>query len=44
MEFFCHPDEADKWFEYWVKARFDWYVSLGMRADKLSLRVHDKIG
>ena len=40
MEFFTHPDEADRWFDYWVDERRAWYLDLGMRADNLRLREH----
>lgn len=40
LEFFCHPDEADKWFEYWVEKRFAWYKNYGITSDKLKLREH----
>ncbi|MCX5649052.1 MAG: glycine--tRNA ligase [Planctomycetota bacterium] len=42
IEFFCHPSEADKWYEYWRQARFDWYVGLGLKSDRLRLRDHEK--
>jgi glycyl-tRNA synthetase len=42
MEFFCHPKEADQWYQYWRKERFNWYVNLGLRSDRLRLRDHDK--
>jgi glycyl-tRNA synthetase len=41
MEFFVPPDQAQHWFEHWLKQRFDWYVELGLRADHLRLRPHD---
>jgi glycyl-tRNA synthetase len=41
MEFFVPPAEAGQWYEYWQKARFDWYTELGIRADHLQLRPHD---
>jgi len=40
MEFFTHPDEADRWFDYWVEARRAWYLDLGIRAENLRLRPH----
>lgn len=40
MEFFCHPNESAKWFEYWVADRFEWFKSLGIKPDKLRLRPH----
>ncbi len=41
MEFFIHPEEADKWLDYWSQERLDWFKSLGVREDKLRLRPHD---
>ena len=41
MEFFVPPAEAPDWYEYWQKARFDWYTDLGIRPDHLQLRPHE---
>ena len=41
MEFFVPPDEAPRWYDFWKRARFDWYSELGIRADHLRLREHD---
>src|SRR3954451_18101605 len=41
MEFFVPPDQAEKWHEHWMQARMDWYVSLGIDAERLRLRAHD---
>ena len=41
MEFFVPPDDAQRWYEYWLKERFDWYTRLGIRPDHLRLREHD---
>ncbi|MGH9166564.1 MAG: glycine--tRNA ligase [Acidimicrobiia bacterium] len=40
MEFFCHPEEAERWFEFWREERFRWYLDLGLREDNLRLRPH----
>ncbi|MCK4601809.1 MAG: glycine--tRNA ligase, partial [Phycisphaerae bacterium] len=42
IEFFCRREEADKWYEYWRDARFQWYVGLGLTSSKLRLRDHDE--
>ena len=42
IEFFCHPNEADKWYEYWRQTRYNWYVGLGLKSSKLHLRDHEK--
>ncbi|MDQ3103528.1 MAG: glycine--tRNA ligase [Actinomycetota bacterium] len=41
MEFFCPPDEAEKWHEHWMAERMRWYTDLGIRPDNLILRPHD---
>jgi glycyl-tRNA synthetase len=41
MEYFVPPDEAQKWFEYWLAERERWYTDLGIRPDHLRLRAHD---
>ncbi len=40
MEFFCHPGEDLKWFEYWRAFCRDWLLSLGLQEDRLRLRDH----
>jgi len=40
MEFFVMPGEDDKWFEYWVNERFNWYVNYGIKEENLRLRPH----
>ena len=40
MEFFVPPAENDEWYEHWKKARFDWYVELGIDPAKLRMRDH----
>jgi glycyl-tRNA synthetase len=42
IEFFCHPSEGDKWYEYWRDQRFQWYVGLGLTSSKLRLRPHER--
>lgn len=42
IEFFCRPDEAPQWYEYWRNRRFSWYQSLGIRSENLTLRDHDE--
>jgi len=41
MEFFVPPAEEKQWYDYWRKARFDWYTELGVRSEKLRMREHD---
>ena len=42
MEFFCHPEESRKWYEYWRDRRYNWYINLGITGDKLILRDHEE--
>lgn len=42
LEFFVHPKEADKWFDYWVHERMQWYIDLGINESHLRLRKHPK--
>lgn len=42
MEFFCHEKEAEKWFEYWVSERINWFYGLGLKKASLHLRPHRK--
>jgi glycyl-tRNA synthetase len=42
MEYFCPPDEAPKWLDYWKQERFNWYVNLGCKEENLRLRTHDE--
>lgn len=41
MEFFVPPADAQQWYEYWMKERFQWYLDLGIPEDLLMLRPHD---
>jgi glycyl-tRNA synthetase len=40
MEFFCRPEEAGRWYEYWVETRHAWYLDLGMNPENLRTRPH----
>ncbi len=42
MEFFVPPGQDERWFEYWVRERFRWYVRLGLREEKLRSRAHEQ--
>ncbi len=42
MEFFCHPSESQKWYQFWRDQRMMWYVDLGLGSSKLRLREHAK--
>ncbi len=42
LEFFCKPGTDLEWFDYWRSYCRDWLYSLGMKAENLRLRDHDK--
>ena len=35
MQWFCHPKETDKYFDYWKKERLNWFLNLGMKKENL---------
>jgi len=39
MQWFCPPKDADKFFEYWLKKRLNWYYDLGI--SKKNLRTYE---
>jgi glycyl-tRNA synthetase len=42
IEFFVKPGTDDKWFDYWLEERFNWYVKLGIKKENLRLREHSE--
>jgi glycyl-tRNA synthetase len=40
IEFFCKEEEENKWFDFWVNKRMDWYKSIGIPEDNLRVREH----
>ncbi|WP_132991693.1 glycine--tRNA ligase [Gordonia zhaorongruii] len=40
MEFFVKPDEDETWHQYWIDARYNWYVDLGIDPENLRLFDH----
>ena len=40
IEFFCKQEDEDKWFDYWVNKRMNWYKSIGIPETHLILREH----
>ncbi|MEM9753494.1 MAG: glycine--tRNA ligase, partial [Planctomycetota bacterium] len=41
MEWFCPPDEAGTWYEFWKHERMKWWESLGIDNANLRFRDHD---
>lgn len=40
IEFFCHPSESQKWYQYWRDRRVAWYKELGLGGESIILREH----
>ncbi len=41
IEYFVHPKEADQFYKYWVKERFNFYIErIGLKKENLRLREH----
>jgi len=38
MQWFCHPKQADKFFDYWKKERMEWYLDLGIKKENLRFK------
>ncbi|MCK4340233.1 MAG: glycine--tRNA ligase [Phycisphaerae bacterium] len=41
IEFFCHADTYQQWYEFWREVRYNWYVNLGLRGERVRLRDHE---
>jgi len=41
MEYFVPSADAQKWFEYWLDARYKWFLDLGMPSESLRIRHHE---
>ena len=40
MQFFVHPTEDEKWFEYWREQRWEFYRELGINMEKMRWHEH----
>jgi glycyl-tRNA synthetase len=41
MEFFVEPGTDATWHDYWIEARHQWYLDLGIKPEHLRLREHE---
>jgi len=41
MEWFCHPSEAEMWFNFWMEERKKWWLSIGITEGDMIFRQHD---
>jgi glycyl-tRNA synthetase len=37
MQWFCHPKEADRFFDFWLKERLKWLGSIGLKKENLKI-------
>ena len=42
LEWFCKPEEAAHYFEFWIKARLAFYEHVGIKKEKVRIRAHEK--
>ncbi len=42
IEYFVKPGTDEKWFNYWLEERRNWYLRLGIKEENLKLRQHMK--
>ncbi len=41
MEWFCEPDQAERWFNFWKEQRMQWWKNLGIHPENLIFRDHE---
>jgi glycyl-tRNA synthetase len=42
FEYFVKPGTDEKWFDYWVEERLNWYAKLGLKKEHLRLYQHPR--
>lgn len=42
LEWFCKPDQVEKYFDFWTKKRKAFYTEIGISPEKIRLREHAK--
>ncbi len=42
LQWFCHPKEMEKWYDFWKEERMKWYKSLVNHKENLRFRQHEK--
>ena len=40
IEYFTKPQDADQYYQQWIEERFNWYLNLGIKKEKLKKREH----
>ena len=41
LEWFCHPTDAQSFFDFWTKQRHAFYANIGITMDRIRIRAHD---
>lgn len=41
LEWFCHPDEAKQWRDFWFEERQKFWQSIGLTSENIQMRDHD---
>lgn len=42
IEFFCAPGTDEKWHQYWIDYRYNWYVQIGVDPENIRFYEHPK--
>lgn len=42
MQWFCQPEKADQWLEYWREERSKWYDKIGLKEENVRIRKQTK--
>ena len=42
MEWFCHPDDAKMWRDFWFAERQKFWTAIGLSGDNIQMRDHDR--
>jgi glycyl-tRNA synthetase len=43
MQYFVKPGSETDWFKYWKEQRWNWYIEMGMKPEKLRWKPHEKL-
>ncbi len=43
LQWFCHPSEMEKWFEFWKGERMNWYKGIFTHPENLGFYKHEKL-
>jgi len=43
MQFFVKPGDELKWYDHWKETRLNWYLAMGISADKFRFHDHDNL-